>query len=202
VPFSIRHIWGAVRTPDSRLPLIATGAVYVAGQTGSVVFPTTAGTIQPSYEGGLSDCFVSKLNAAGNSLLYSTYLGGAGLDLCSGIAIDASSDAYVTGTTYSTNFPLQMALQSNLKGTASAFVAEINPTGSALAYSTYLGGSVLDNGNAIAVDSFGSAYIAGYHRFARLSNHGRRSADGPGRLVQRFCFQAYAGRKWLNAIPL
>jgi hypothetical protein len=139
----------------------ATGAVYVAGQTGSVTFPTTAGTIQPSYEGGLSDCFVSKLNAAGASLVYSTYLGGAGLDLCSGIAIDASSDAYVTGTTYSTNFPLQMALQSNLKGTASAFVSEINQTGSALLYSTFLGGSVVDNGNAIAVDSFGSAYIAG-----------------------------------------
>jgi Beta-propeller repeat len=138
-----------------------TGAVYVAGQTGSTAFPITAGTIQPAYEGGVSDCFISKLNAAGSSLVYSTYLGGAGLDLCSGIAIDASSDAYVTGTTYSTNFPLQSELQSNLKGTASAFVAEINPTGSALLYSTYLGGSVLDNGNAITVDSFGSAYVAG-----------------------------------------
>jgi hypothetical protein len=139
----------------------STGAVYVAGQTGSVSFPTTAGTIQLSYMGGLSDCFVSKLSAAGNSLLYSTYLGGSALDLCTGIAIDASRDAYVTGTTYSTNFPIHMALQSNLMGTASAFVAEINPTGSALLYSTYVGGSVVDNSNAIAVDSFGSAYIAG-----------------------------------------
>ena len=139
----------------------ATGAVYVAGQTGSMAFPTTPGTVQPTYKGGLSDCFVSKLSAAGNSLLYSTYLGGAGLDLCAGIAIDESSDVYVTGTTYSTNFPLHRALQSDLKGSANAFVAEINPTGSALLYSTYLGGSVLDNGNAIAVDSFGSAYIAG-----------------------------------------
>jgi hypothetical protein len=138
-----------------------TGAAYVAGQTGSVSFPTTAGTIQTSYAGGLSDCFVSKLSAAGNSLLYSTYLGGSLLDLCTGIAIDASRDAYVTGTTRSTNFPIQMALQSNAMGSASAFVAEINPAGSALLYSTYLGGSVADNGNAIAVDSFGSAYIAG-----------------------------------------
>ncbi len=137
------------------------GAAYVAGQTASGSFPTTAGTIQRAYKGGLSDCFVSKLNPAGNSLVYSTYLGGAGLDLCTGIALDASGDAYVTGSTYSTNFPIQMALQSNLLGTASAFVAEINPAGSALVYSTYLGGSVVDNGNAIVVDSFGSAYIAG-----------------------------------------
>ena len=139
----------------------STGAVYVSGQTASVSFPTTAGTIQPSYQGGLSDCFVSKMNAAGNSLVYSTYLGGSLLDLCTGIAIDASRDAYVTGTTRSTNFPIQMALQSNLMGSASAFVTEINPAGSALLYSTYLGGSVVDNSNAIAVDPFGSAYIAG-----------------------------------------
>jgi hypothetical protein len=137
------------------------GAVYVAGQTASVSFPVTAGTIQTSYQGGLSDCFVSKLSAAGNSLLYSTFLGGSALDLCTAIAIDASSDAYVTGTTHSTKFPIQVALQSNLMGSASAFVTEINPTASALLYSTYLGGSVVDNGNAIAVDSLGSAYIAG-----------------------------------------
>jgi Beta-propeller repeat len=138
-----------------------TGAVYVAGQTESSSFPVTAGTIQPFNQGALSNCFISKLNAAGNALLYSTYLGGSVLDLCTGIAIDASDDAYVTGTTRSTNFPIQMALQSNLIGLTSAFVAEINPTASALLYSTYLGGSVVDNGNAIAVDSFGSAYIAG-----------------------------------------
>jgi Beta-propeller repeat len=138
-----------------------TGAVYVAGQTASVSFPTTAGAIKTSYQGGLSDCYVSKLNVAGSSLLYSTFLGGSALDLCTGIAIDTSGDAYVTGTTYSTNFPTQLALQSNLTGTASAFVAEINATGSALLYSTYLGGSVVDNGNAIAVDSSGSAYIVG-----------------------------------------
>jgi len=138
-----------------------TGSVYVTGQTESAAFPTTAGTIQPYYEGGLSDCFVSKLAAGGNSLAYSTFFGGSALDLCTGIAIDAASDAYVTGTTYSTNFPIFRAVQSNLKGTASAFVAEINPIGSGLLYSTYLGGSVVDNGNAIAVDEFGSAYVAG-----------------------------------------
>ena len=138
-----------------------TGAVYVAGQTASVSFPVTAGGIQPSNNGGFSDCFVSKLNATGSALVYSTYLGGSGQDLCSGIAIDPGDDAYVTGTSYSTDFPLQAPLQGSLLGSASAFVAEINPAGSALLYSTYLGGSILDNGNAIAVDSTGSAYIAG-----------------------------------------
>ncbi len=138
-----------------------TGAVYVAGQTTSFSFPVTTGTIQHANAGGISDCFVAKLSAAGNTLVYSTYLGGTGLDLCSGIALDASKNAYVTGTTYSTNFPMQAALQSSLLGTASAFVAEINPTGTALLYSTFLGGSIMDNGNAIAVDSSGSAYIAG-----------------------------------------
>jgi Beta-propeller repeat len=136
-------------------------AVYIAGQTASVSFPVTTRTIQTSTGGGLSDCFVSKLNALGSSLVYSTYLGGSGLDLCAGIAIDASHDAYVTGTTYSTNFPTEGPLQGSLLGTATAFVAEINPSGSALLYSTYLGGSILDNGNAIAVDSSDAAYIAG-----------------------------------------
>jgi Beta-propeller repeat len=137
------------------------GGVYVAGQTASSTFPVTTGTIQHSNAGGISDCFVSKLNAAGSSLVYSTYLGGSGLDLCSGIAIDTSNDAYVTGTTYSTNIPTQAPVQGSLVGTASAFVAELNPTATALLYSTYLGGSILDNGNAIAVDSSGSAYVAG-----------------------------------------
>jgi hypothetical protein len=138
-----------------------TGAVYVAGQTASVAFPVTAGTIQATNQGGFSDCFVSKLNAAGASLLYSTYLGGSAMDLCTGIAIDVSGDAYVTGTTYSSNFPTALPMQSSLLGSANAFVAEVNPTGSGLLYSTYLGGSGTDNGNAIAVDSSGAAYVAG-----------------------------------------
>ena len=138
-----------------------TGAVYVAGQTASVSFPVTTGAIQRSNGGGISDGFVSKLNAAGSALVYSTYLGGSGLDLCTGIAIDASHDVYVSGTTYSSNFPMEAPLQASLLGSASAFVAEINPAGSALVYSTYLGGSILDNGNAIAVDSTGAAYVAG-----------------------------------------
>ena len=139
----------------------ATDAAYVAGQTGSVNFPVTAGAFQSSFQGGLSDCFVSKLNAEGSALVYSTHLGGGGLDLCAGLAIDSSHNAYVTGTTYSTNFPVQAPIQSSLLGSATAFVTELNPAGSALLYSTYLGGSVLDSGTAIAVDSNGAAYVVG-----------------------------------------
>ena len=139
----------------------ATGAAYIAGQTTSTNFPITNGALETTYQGGLSDCFVSKLNAAGSSLVYSTLLGGSALELCSGIAVDASGNAYVTGTTYSANFPLQAAIETSLPGTGSAFAAKINAAGTGLVYSTYIGGSATDNGNAIAVDASGSAYIAG-----------------------------------------
>jgi len=139
----------------------SSGSAYIAGQTGSIAFPTTMNAMQTSNHGGISDCFVSKLNPAGNALAYSTYLGGLGLDLCSGIALDAGGNAYVTGTTYSFDFPTQAPFQSSLLGTANAFVTEFNSTGSALVYSTFLGGCIVDNGNAIAVDSTGAAYAVG-----------------------------------------
>jgi Beta-propeller repeat len=139
----------------------SSGAAYVTGQTGSVAFPVTPGAFQTSNHGGISDCFVSKLNPAGSALIYSTLLGGSALDLCAGIAVDASGNAYVAGTTYSGNFPIVGSLQSRLLGLANAFVAKVNSAGSALVYSTYLGGSSIDNATAIAVDSSGAAYLTG-----------------------------------------
>jgi uncharacterized repeat protein (TIGR01451 family) len=155
------YLGGAGSNFGLSIAVDATGAAYVTGQTESPTFPITAGAFQTAYGGGASDCFVSKLNAAANALVYSTLLGGSALDLCSGIAVDSSGNAYVTGTTYSTNFPTQSALQTSLLGTANGFLTKINPTGSGLVYSTYLGGSVADNGNAVAVDSSGNAYVAG-----------------------------------------
>lgn len=155
------YLGGASLNSGSSIAVDSTGAAYVTGQTQSVAFPVTSGVLQTSYGGGLSDCFVAKLNAAGSALSYSTLLGGSGLDYCSGIAVDASGDAYVSGTTYSANFPVKSALQATLRGTASVFVAKLNPTGASLFYSTYLGGSGADLGNAIAVDSSGEAYVAG-----------------------------------------
>jgi hypothetical protein len=98
-------------------------------------------------------------------LVYSTYLGGSSGDGGSGIAVDSLGNAYVTGATSSTNFPTVNALQPSLvSGAENAFIAKINAGGSALVYSTYLGGSVQDNGNSIAVDSSGNAYVTGATR--------------------------------------
>jgi len=145
------------------------GNAYVTGSTISTGFPVTAGAFQASDPGAeytSSTVFVSKLNAAGTELIYSTYLGGNGGDAVSSIAVDANGDAYVAGQTASQNFPVTPgAFQSTDKTTVgsniSAFVAELNPTGTDLIYSTYLGGSIWDGAAAIAVDAAGEAYVAG-----------------------------------------
>jgi hypothetical protein len=150
-------------SPDSgaAIAVDSTGAAYVTGQTASTGFPVTQRAFQASNQGGASDCFISKLNPAGSALAYSTYLGGNALDLCAGIALDASGNAYVAGSTNSDIFPVLAPLQTNLLGATNAFVAKLNAAGSALVYSTYLGGSNIDNATAIAVDSTGAAYVTG-----------------------------------------
>src|SRR5438876_470157 len=95
-------------------------------------------------------------------LIYSTYLGGSSFDVAVGIAVDAAGNAYVTGDTFSSNFPTTAgAFQTTLDGFLAAFVTKLNPTGSALVYSTYLGGSAFDEGLGIAVDAAGNAYVTG-----------------------------------------
>ena len=135
------------------------GNAYIAGYTQSSDFPTHA-PLQASLNGTIN-AFAAKLDPTGSTLVYSTYLGGNSIDTANAIAIDASGAAYLTGYTLSSNFPLASPLQSTLKGTADAFVTKINPGGTALVYSTYLGGSDVDQARAIAVDSAGNAYIAG-----------------------------------------
>ena len=141
----------------------APGNAYVTGWTASSDFPTTAGAFQTTLGGGYDDAFVTKLNATGSALLYSTYLGGSSYDEGHGIAVDASGDAYITGFTYSSNFPTTAgAFRTASRGLDDAFVSELNPAGSALLYSTYLGGSSYDEGDGIAVDGSGNAYITGF----------------------------------------
>ncbi len=135
------------------------GSAYVTGFAGSTDFPT-AGALQSTNPHG-NDAFVAKLNPAGSALSYSTYLGGSSLDWGYGVAVDSAGSAYVTGSTRSANFPTAGALQRTSGGDADAFVAKLNPAGSALTYSTYLGGSTLDEGRGVAVDSAGSAYVTG-----------------------------------------
>ncbi len=140
------------------------GNAYVVGTTDSIDFPTTPGVVQPARAGG-ADLFVAKLNPTGSALLYSTYLGGSLDDGSDGpsIALDSAGNAYVTGGTKSKNFPTTTgALQTALGGgDVDAFVTKLNAAGTALVYSTYLGGGSFDSGSAIAVDSASNAYVAG-----------------------------------------
>jgi len=138
------------------------GSSYVTGSTSSFDFPTT-NPLQASNRAGTfsTNAFVTKINAAGSALVYSTYLGGSGGDQGSGIAVDWSGNAYVTGLTSSTDFPTQIPIQGSFGGVLDAFVTKINAAGSALMYSTYLGGSGNDQGRGIAVDGLGNAYVTG-----------------------------------------
>ncbi len=136
------------------------GNAYVTGFTGSTNFPT-AGPVQASNGGGY-DAFVAKLNAAGSALVYSTYLGGTGDDEAHAVAVDAAGNAYVTGFTASANFPTVGPNQATNGGGEDAFVAKLNAAGSALVYSTYLGGSSDDEAYGVAVDGAGNAYVVGW----------------------------------------
>ena len=138
---------------------------YVAGGTLQNDFPT-ANPLQATCGGGCKggNAFVTKLNVAGSTLVYSTYLGGSNNeapDAASGIAVDAFGNAYVTGTAASSDFPTSNPVQATLRGQYDAFLAKLNPAGSALVYSTYLGGDGWDFGGGIAVDSTGNAYVTG-----------------------------------------
>jgi len=157
----------------------ADGNAYVAGGTGSSTLPTTAGAFQPTGNGGV-DVFVAKLDPTGSSLVYSTYLGGSGRDSNGGITVDASGNAYVTGATNSTDFPTTADAFQPIFGGGStfqadfrasdAFVTKLNATGSALIYSTYLGGFDDDGASGIAVDTAGNAYVAGHTGCAQTSS--------------------------------
>jgi Beta-propeller repeat len=144
------------------IALDAAGNAYVTGFTLSKAFPTTAGALQTVLNGG-EDAFVTKLNSDGSALLYSTYLGGGASDGGYGIAVGANGYAYVTGFTYSADFPTTPGAIQIGNGTGrEPFVAALNATGAGLAYSTCLGGSNGDGGYGIAVDSSGNAYVTGH----------------------------------------
>jgi uncharacterized protein (TIGR03437 family) len=155
--------WGASIAVD------ASGNAYVTGLTYSKDFPTTPGAVQPAWGSDPSegDAFVSKLNASGTALLYSTYLGGRNGDSGLGIAVDTSGNAYVAGQTCSANFPTTPGAFDTSYGVGArecekdAFVTKLNATGTALLYSTYLGGIDDDAASSIAVDAAGNAYVTG-----------------------------------------
>ncbi len=135
------------------------GNLYVTGWTEALNFPIV-GAVQVSSGGGV-DAFVVKLNAAGTSIIYATYIGGNSDDRAAAIAVDAAGEAYVTGSTASSNFPKVSSLRSTLGGGRDAFVLKLNAVGNTMLFSTLLGGASNDWGTAIAVDASGNAYIAG-----------------------------------------
>jgi len=140
----------------------SSGNTYVTGNTSSTNFPTTTSPLQGTNGGGATDVFVTKINIAGNAWVYSTYLGGSSNDYGNGIAVDGSGNAYVTGYSSSTNFPTKSPIQGVNAGSYDVFVTKITAGGTALSYSTYLGGSGRDQGAGIAVDGSGGAYVTGY----------------------------------------
>jgi hypothetical protein len=142
----------------------AAGNAYVTGYTYSTDFPFTESSFQTANTGAGSNpvAFVTELNPSGTGLVYSTFLGGSGGDYGNALALDSAGDVFIAGTTSSTNFPVSSgALYPALAGSSDAFVTELNPTGTAEVYSSYLGGTQSDSAQAIAVDSAGNAYVAG-----------------------------------------
>jgi len=156
------------------IALDASGNAYITGITNSSTFPATPGAFQTTcaLDPNTATCtsaYVAKLNATGSALVYATYLDGAGDDFGRGIAVDQNAQAYVTGDTNSTDFPTTAgAFQTTCKpisagnpACADAFVTKLSATGSGLIYSTFLGGTSGDQGNGIAVDNSGHAYVTG-----------------------------------------
>ena len=148
----------------SAIAIDSAGNAYVTGYTTSSDFPTTSGAFQTTFKGngmGSANAFVAKVNPKGTQLLYSSYLGGTGGDGGGGIAVDSSGNAYVVGGTGSTDFPVTSGAFQTTSTSSSAFVTKMNPTGSDLVYSTYLGGNSDSGAGSVLVDSAGTAYVTG-----------------------------------------
>ena len=151
------------------------GAAYIAGYTDSDSLPT-ANPAQNFNRGSVA-VFVAKLNSAGTSLEYCTYMGGSDDDRAYGIAVDSSGAAYVAGTTTSPDFPTLHPEQSRLEGSRNAFVFKLNPLGDMLVFSTFLGGSGADTAYGIALDPSGNSYIVGDTTSLNFPAHGYQTAN-------------------------
>lgn len=137
----------------------SSGNIYVTGGTSSTNFPTK-NPIQSSNH-GKNDAFVTKISSDGSNIIYSTYLGGSENDYGNDISVDSSGNVYITGETFSRNFPTQSPMRPNLKGNSDAFITKLNNDGSNIIYSTYLLGNKNSEGNGIAIDYDNNAYVTG-----------------------------------------
>ena len=174
------------------IALDSAGNAFVAGRTNSSDFPTV-NPYQPEHQPNQqsNDAFIAEINAAGTGYVYATYLGGGGDDNAFAIAVDSSGSAYVAGTTRSADFPVtQTALQTTLKF-GDAFLTKLTSGGSALAYSTYIGGDDIDFALGLTIDAAGNAYVTGNtisHNFPTVNAaqpvHGGGMADEDGFLCK------------------
>ncbi|MCB0201310.1 MAG: SBBP repeat-containing protein, partial [Anaerolineae bacterium] len=155
------YLGGSLGEVGGGIAVDASGAAYVTGQTWSTDFPTSSGAFDRSHNGN-TDAFVSKIGPGGGSLVFSTFLGGSTYDFAYGIAVDSRGAPYVVGSTGSASFPTTPgAFNRTFAGFNDVFITRLNPSGSALEYSGLLGGNSDDQGQGIAVDSNGAAYISG-----------------------------------------
>ncbi len=174
------YLGGSARDGATSIAVDSAGNAFITGRTSSKNFPLMK-PFQAVFAGGESDAFVAKLDVSGKPLIYSSYLGGSDLDGGTAIAVDSSGNAYITGVTRSANFLLENPFQNDRQGIEDAFVLKMNPLGDALVYSTYLGGTDLDEGKGIAVDVTGSAYVTGATRsqdfpvMNPIPNHGQNA---------------------------
>lgn len=158
----------------------AEGNIYLAMETNSNDLKTTEGAYQANISGG-KDLFISKYSANGE-LIYATYLGGSATEMQKDLKVDSIGNVYVIGFTNSANFPTTAnAFQKEINGSQDAFLTVLNPSGTGLVYSTYLGGSVVDRAWALAINNNGSAYIQGITNsinFPVTANAYQKSKDG------------------------
>jgi hypothetical protein len=154
------YLGGSGEDENWGIAVDGTGNATISGTTHSPDFPTR-NAVQPQY-GGDGDAFLARLDSTGATLVYSTFLGGAGADAGRGVAVDAAGNAYLGGTTASVDFPLADPLQAKSAGNGDAFVARLSAGGTTLVYATYIGGSGEEESRGLALDAAGNVYLTGY----------------------------------------
>ncbi len=154
---------GGFGSQGDGIAIDASNNLYITGTTFGALGMSTPGAYQTAYGGGVYDAFVAKFNSTGSSLLWGTYYGGTGQDYGNSIVLDASDNVYITGFTTSTNAISTPGSYQTAYGGGNedAFIAKFNPTGTALLWGTYYGGSGDDAGNAITLDAGNDVYVAG-----------------------------------------
>ncbi|MCG9910434.1 MAG: SBBP repeat-containing protein [Flavobacteriales bacterium] len=157
------YLGGSIGEEGRGIAVDGSGCAFVTGYTNSIDYDVTVGPFQTTHGGGNLDVFVTKLAATGNSLVYSTYIGGNSLDAGFAIALDGNGNVFVTGRTWSTDYDVTPgAFQTNYGGgNSDVFVTKLNPSGSSLMYSTYIGGSGEDRCLGISLDNNGNVYVTG-----------------------------------------